>query len=180
MKSSKRNARCQHAFVHERSHQSLPPCVEQMLLMVGCTGITNIRNLQSRWWRQANRTLLTDPAHRCLVPFTAFAEPFQNPTWFVCPGVEVAYFAGVWQMWHGLRLPEQPGKNRREKEERDWSLFAFLTTEANDVVRPFHEKASPAILLEPEEQAEWLGGGEQSFRFQRPLPNEQLAVRSYQ
>lgn len=140
--------------------------------------ITNIRNLRSSWWRKTNRTLMTDPAHRCLVPFSAFAEPVRNSTWFVVPGVEVAYFAGVWRTWRGLRLAEQPGKKRREKEERDWDLFAFLTTEANDVVRPVHDKASPVILIDPVEQAEWLAGGEQSFRFQRPLPNEQLAVRS--
>jgi putative SOS response-associated peptidase YedK len=140
--------------------------------------ITNIRNLQSRWWRQTNRDLLTDPVYRCLVPFTAFAEPVRNPTWFVVPGVEVATFAGVWQHWRGLRLAEQPGKKRREKEERDWLLFAFLTTEANDVVRPVHDRASPVILFDPTEQAEWLNGGEQSLRLQRPLPNERLVVRS--
>lgn len=139
--------------------------------------ITNIRNLNSRWWRQTNRTLMTDPANRCLVPFTAFAEPVRDSTWFVVPGIEVAYFAGVWQTWHGQRLAEQPGKTRREKEERDWALFAFLTTDANDVVRPIHDKASPVILIEPSEQSLWLAGGEQSFRLQRPLPNEQLTIR---
>lgn len=142
--------------------------------------ITNIRNLQSRWWRHTNRKLMTDPANRCLVPFTAFAEPFRNPTWFVIPNVEVAYFAGVWQAWHGPRLAEQPGQKRRAKEDHDWILFAFLTTDANDVVRPVHDKASPVILLDSAKQAEWLAGGEQSFRLQRPLPNEQLAMQSKQ
>lgn len=140
--------------------------------------ITNIRNLDSRWWRQINRALMTEPAHRCLVPFTAFAEPVRDSTWFVVSGVEPAYFAGVWQTWHGPRLAEQPGKKRREREERDWSLFAFLTTDANDVVRPVHEKASPVILVEPADQSEWLAGGEESFRLQRPLPNERLAIRA--
>jgi putative SOS response-associated peptidase YedK len=140
--------------------------------------ITNIRNLQSNWWRHTNRKVMTDPSHRSLVPFTAFAEPVRDSTWFVVAGVEVAYFAGVWQTWRGLRLAEQPGKKRREREERDWTLFAFLTTEANDVVRPVHDKASPVILIDSAEQTEWLAGGEQSFRLQRPLPNEQLAIRS--
>jgi putative SOS response-associated peptidase YedK len=120
---------------------------------------------------------MTDPSHRCLVPFTAFAEPVRDSTWFVVPGVEVAYFAGVWQAWRGPRLVEQPGKKRREREERDWTLFAFLTTDANDVVRPIHDKASPVILVDPNDQTEWLAGGEQSFRLQRPLPNEQLNIR---
>ena len=52
--------------------------------------ITNIRNLQSPWRRQTNRQLMTDTVHRCLVPFTAFAETVRNSTWFVVPGVEVA------------------------------------------------------------------------------------------
>jgi len=118
---------------------------------------------------------MTEPAHRCLVPFTAFAEPVRDSTWFVVPGVEIACFAGVWQAWHGPQLAEQPGKKRREKEERDWALFAFLTTDANDGVRPIHEKASPVILNDPEQQAEWLAGGD---RLPRPLPNEQLMVRN--
>jgi len=150
----------------------LPPIPRQTV------PITNIRNLNSSWWRNSNRVLMTHPMHRCLVPFTAFAEPVRNSTWFICPGVEIAYFAGVWQTWRGLRLAEQPGKKRREKEERDWTLFAFLTTDANDVVRPVHDKASPVILIDPEKQAEWLAGGERSFRLQRPLPNEQLTIRN--
>ena len=140
--------------------------------------ITNIRNLQSSWWRNTNRKLIIDPAHRCLVPFTAFAEPVRDSTWFVVPGAEVAYFAGVWQTWRGPRLAEVPGKKRREREERDWTLFAFLTTDANDVVRPVHDKASPVIIVDPNDQTDWLAGGEGSFRLQRPLPNDQLAVRS--
>lgn len=139
--------------------------------------ITNIRNLSSKWWKNTNRQLMTDPAHRCLVPFTAFAEPVRDSTWFVVPGQEVVFFAGVVQPWRGPRLAEQPGKARRSKEERDWMLFAFLTTDANDVVRPVHEKASPVILADPDQQLEWLAGGEASFRLQAPIPNERLAVR---
>lgn len=140
--------------------------------------ITNIRNLKSRWWRITNLRLMTDPAQRCLVPFTAFAEPLRNPTWFVVHDVEIACFAGVWQTWSGPRLAERAGKKQREKEIRDWTLFAFLTTDANDVVRPFHERASPVILIDPVEQAEWLAGGEQSFHLQRPLANDRLAIRA--
>ncbi len=93
------------------------------------------------------------------------------------PGAEVAYFAGVWRPWHGERLAEQPGQKRRARVEGDWKLFSFLTTEANDVVRPKHEKAMPVILVDPAEQTEWLGGGGTSLRLQRPLPNAQLEMR---
>lgn len=140
--------------------------------------ITNIRNLKSRWWAQANREWIVEAQYRCLVPFTAFAEPVVNSTWFEVPNREVIFFAGVWRPWRGERLAAQPGEKRRVREERDWMLYAFLTTDANAVVRPVHEKAMPVILTEPAELIEWLGGGEASLRLQRPLADMLLAVRS--
>ena len=140
--------------------------------------ITNIRNLDSRWWRDVNRDWLMEPEYRCLVPFTAFAEPVRDSTWFTVTDTSVAFFAGFWRPWQGERLAEQPGKSRRSKEERNWELYAFLTTEANDVVRPVHEKAMPAILHNPKDCLEWLGGGEKSLRLQRPLPNAALEIRA--
>jgi len=140
--------------------------------------ITNIRNLKSKWWRDANRQYLIEKQYRCLVPFTSFAEPVREPTWFHVPTAEVSCFAGIWQPWKGERLAEQPGQKRRVREQRDWKLFSFLTTEANDIVRPVHEKAMPVILVDPKEQGEWLDGGESSLRLQRPLPNELLTAVS--
>ncbi len=139
--------------------------------------ITNIRNLTSKWWRDVNREWLIEPTYRCLVPFTAFAEPVRDSTWFKVPNAELATFAGIWRPWRGERLAEQPGQKRRARELRDWRLYSFLTTQANDVVRPVHEKAMPVILIDPAEQAEWLQGGDGSLRLQRPLPNEQLEIR---
>lgn len=139
--------------------------------------ITNIRNLNSPWWRAANRQYLIEKEYRSLVPFTSFAEPVREPTWFFVPDTEVACFAGIWRPWKGQRLAEQPGQKRRAREERDWKLFSFLTTEPNDVVRPIHPKAMPAILIDPKEQAEWLNGGEESLRLQRPLNKDDLEIR---
>ncbi len=140
--------------------------------------ITNIRNLKSKWWTDVNREWLIEPQFRCLVPFTAFAEPVRNSTWFMVPNVDVPCFAGIWRPWSGERLAEQPGAKRRVREHRDWHLFAFLTTDANDIVRPVHEKAMPVILHDPAEQNEWLQGGEASLRLQRTLPNDQLSIRA--
>jgi len=89
----------------------------------------------------------------------------------------MAYFAGIWRPWRGERLAEQPGQTRRAQEQRDWKLFSFLTTKANDIVRPVHEKAMPVILIEPIDKAEWLGGGENSLRLQRPLANDLIEKR---
>src|SRR5215831_8562675 len=77
--------------------------------------ITNIRNLKSKWWRDVNREWLIEPAYRCLVPFTAFAEPVRDSTWFGVPNVELATFAGIWRPWHGERLAGQPGQKRRAR-----------------------------------------------------------------
>ncbi|MGE3622953.1 MAG: SOS response-associated peptidase family protein [Bdellovibrionales bacterium] len=139
--------------------------------------ITNIRNLQSKWWKDVNREFITDKKYRCLVPFSAFAEPVRDSIWFVTPNAEVACFAGIWRPWEGERLAEQPGQKRRSREKRNWMLYSFLTTDANDIVRPVHEKAMPSILVSTEDQIEWLNGGIDSLRLQRPLPNEQLQVR---
>ncbi|WP_411817013.1 SOS response-associated peptidase family protein [Hyphococcus sp. DH-69] len=98
---------------------------------------------------------------------------------FTVKGVEIAFFAGVWRPWKGERLAEQPGKKRRAREEREWELYAFLTTEANDLVRPVHEKAMPVILTDPKECKAWLGGGVESLeQLQRPYPPQSMETRS--
>lgn len=142
------------------------------------TPITNIRNLQSRWWRDTNREYLLSAKYRCLVPFTSYAEPVRDPTWFEVPGHEVACFAGIWRPWEGERLAEQPGQKRRSRQHGHWNLFAFLTTEPNDIVRPIHPKAMPVIIVDPEEQQEWLSGTEASLRLQLPLPNDLLRANA--
>lgn len=56
-------------------------------------------------------------------------------------------------------------------------LFAFLTTESNDVVRPIHEKAMPVILNGPKAWDTWLTGSiEEVLELQRPLPPKNLAI----
>jgi putative SOS response-associated peptidase YedK len=74
-------------------------------------------------------------------------------------------------------LAEQPGQKRRVREMRVWNLFAFLTTEPNDIVRPVHPKAMPVILVDPVEQCAWLDADTESFQLQRPLGNELLEIR---
>jgi putative SOS response-associated peptidase YedK len=144
----------------------------------GKAPITNIRNLSSNWWRRVNGECLLQPDYRCLVPFTRFAEPIQGRrnAWFAVPGQELAWFAGIWRPWKGERLAEVPGKSRRQRVERDWRLYAFLTTEPNEVVVPIHPKAMPVILTDPADCRRWLAGGEDSVALQRPLPDDQLAI----
>ena len=135
--------------------------------------ITNIRNLDSSWWRNVNRDWMQNPEHRCLVPFTRFAEwskADKGNAWFDVPDAPIAYFAGVSRPWHGERLKAVEGKKRRQREADDWTLFAFLTTSPNELVGPIHPKAMPVILTVPSECARWLSGGAETFALQRPYP----------
>jgi len=143
------------------------------------TPITNIRNLDSRWWKNVNGDYLTEPIYRCLVPFDRFAEWDKGAkanAWFRTTGGAPSFFAGIWRPWHGERLKPVDGKKLRQRTEDDWSLYAFLTTEPNAVVAPIHPKAMPVILTDPSECGEWLAGGEDSLRLQRPLPDDQLEI----
>ena len=101
--------------------------------------VTNVRNLTSPFWR----SMLATPERRCLVPFSAFAEPKigsgQEEHWFSVKDRPVAAFAGIWR-------PSEEG-----------NVFAFLTCEPNPLVAPLHPKAMPVILSETDHSA-WLTG----------------------
>ncbi|MDH7974803.1 SOS response-associated peptidase family protein [Sphingomonas sp. AR_OL41] len=107
--------------------------------------VTNARNLKSSFWRAS----LTDPARRCLVPFTHFAEPHPEggkgddgqpkQAWFSITDHDVGMFAGLWR-------PTERGP-----------AFAFATCEPNAFVAPIHGKAMPAIVR-PAAWTDWLDG----------------------
>lgn len=131
--------------------------------------VTNIRNVASSYWRPWLKA-----ESRCLVPATAFcewtdAQP-KVPHWFGLvdddPSALFA-FAGLWRRWTGTR--------RNEAGEHE--LYAFLTTEPNDVVRPVHSKAMPVMLTKPEEFEVWLRGPtDEALALQRPLTAERLRI----
>jgi putative SOS response-associated peptidase YedK len=118
----------------------------------GAAPVTNIRNIRSAHWRP----LLGTP-HRCLVPFTAFSE-YEDASpkgkrvirWFAPPDRGMLFFAGICGEWYGEYSSE------KEPNVGTHKLFSFLTTEANELVRPVHAKAMPVILRGEAEQSEWL------------------------
>jgi putative SOS response-associated peptidase YedK len=130
-------------------------------------GVTNVRNLSSPHWR---RWLV--PAHRCLVPVTAFAEPIKSGNqWFGARDPETQmFFAGIeTRGWRSLR--------KVKDGETEDDLFAFLTCPPNDVVKPFHPKAMPVILTEPDEWQTWLHAPfDEARALQRPLDDAKLQV----
>ena len=101
--------------------------------------ITNVRNLDSPFWRSA----LVNPERRCVVPVTDFCEwegekGAKIARWFSVPSRPIFSFAGVWR-------PLEGGER----------AFAFLTCEPNSLVAPIHPKAMP-VVLDDEGEARWL------------------------
>jgi putative SOS response-associated peptidase YedK len=138
-------------------------------------GVTNIRNTSSAHWRGWLK-----PANRCLVPATSFCEPTDLPgpdgkkiwTWFALDDDRPLFaFAGLWCTWHGVR------GTKKAPHEGEHQLFGFLTTMANNVVRPVHSKAMPVVLTTPEECDAWLSTEPaEALRLQRPLPDAALKI----
>jgi putative SOS response-associated peptidase YedK len=133
----------------------------------GSRPVTNVRNLRSSFWRPWLK-----PEQRCLVPVTSFCEwtdsrPKETHWFALAEARPLFWFAGIWRPWTG----------ERKGEEREHQLFAFLTTAANDTVRPIHAKAMPVILTSEEDCETWLtGSDEDALALQQPAPDDLLRI----
>ncbi len=142
----------------------------------GSAPVTNIRNIKSPHWRP-----LLGAQHRCLVPFTAFSEYEDNSPkgkkiirWFAPPNRAMLFFAGICGEWHG------DYGSKKEPNVGTHKLFSFLTTDANDLVRPVHAKAMPVVLTNVFECKQWLNApADQVEAIQaRVLPTNALEIVS--
>lgn len=130
--------------------------------------VTNVRNLASPFWK----SMLANPAYRCLVPFTRFAEPRagKDPEtgrplnwWFSLRAGEIGALAGIWR-------PTEAG-----------NAFAFLTCgylgdPAEHVVGAVHAKAMP-VVLHDEDQDRWLSASyDDVCSLAAPFPSQLLEV----
>ena len=135
----------------------------------GGAPITNIRNVKSPHWRG-----WLGKRSRCIVPATSFCEyaDTKAPIWFALSEHRPLFaFAGLWTPWKGVRGPKSA------PVEGDHELFGFLTTEANAIVAPIHEKAMPVILTTPAEIDLWLEAeAAEALQLQRPLPDDLLRI----
>ena len=135
-------------------------------------GVTNVRNTASPHWRR-----WLGPDGRCVVPFTSFSEydtladGTKEVAWFAFDDSRpLAFFAGIQvRGWTSVR--------RKAEGPVTCDLFAFLTTEPNDVVRPVHPRAMPVILATPAEVETWLAAPwAEARQLQRPLPDGVLRI----
>ena len=135
-------------------------------------GVTNIRNLASPHWQR-----WLGVRHRCLVPFTSFAEPDSRPgpmkgkpVWFALgPDRPLAFFAGLRTEWTSTR--------KLKEGEVTVDAFAFLICDPNREVAAIHPKAMPVILTRPEEWRLWLTAPfDRARHLQRPLPDGELQI----
>jgi putative SOS response-associated peptidase YedK len=142
----------------------------------GGAPVTNIRNIASPHWRA-----LLGPVNRCLVLFTAFSEYEDSSPrgakvirWFAPPDRGMLCFAGIWRTWRG------DYGTKKEPNVGEHLLFSFLTTEANDFVRPVHTKAMPVILQSEAEREKWLSAPTQEVEAiqARVLPMNALEIVS--
>jgi putative SOS response-associated peptidase YedK len=129
--------------------------------------VTNIRNLKSSYWRA-----WMAPAQRCLVPVTSFCEYTDaSPKlahWFALAEDRPLFaFAGLWRPWRGVR----------GKQDSEHLLFAFLTTEPNDLIAPIHAKAMPVMLASAADLDAWLEAPtEQALALAKPFPAERMRL----
>ncbi len=111
------------------------------------SGVTNIRELDSGWWRQ-----WIGVQHRCLVPMTRFTEPdrtHHNHGFEFTDGREVVMMAGM--CTRAVRKVRD-----KDTEPYEGLMYAFLTSSPNSDVGEIHSKAMPVILDDPDDFKIWL------------------------
>ncbi|NTF87474.1 SOS response-associated peptidase [Agrobacterium rhizogenes] len=137
-------------------------------------GTTNVRNLASKHWKR-----WFGEENRCVVPFTRFAEPDYRDTgggrvpnaWFAGGADEpLLFFAGIW-------VPQWTSVRKIKEGEITIDLYGFLTTDANDYMKPIHKKAMPVILRNQDEVETWLTSPwDEASKLAKPLPNDALVL----
>jgi putative SOS response-associated peptidase YedK len=107
---------------------------------------------------------------RCLVPADAFYEwarvdaKTKQPFAIALKSGEPYAFAGLWERW-------------RPKNGEALETFTILTTDANEVLEPIHNRMP--VILEPKDYSRWLEPGTVErlpVDLLRPFPAEQMTA----
>lgn len=106
---------------------------------------------------------------RCVVPADGFYEwrregRDKTPYWFHPEEGRILRFAGLYEKW------------RDKATGQELRTFAILTTAANDVVAPMHDRMP--VILAKRTLDMWLHGtSDEAFALLAPAPNDTLAVQ---
>lgn len=131
-------------------------------------------------------TVATAPAfrealrrRRCLVPADAFYEwqkldpKHKQPFAIALASREPYGLAGLWERWRDPQTSSQTNQKTGEWLE----TFSIITTDANQVVAPLHNRMP--VIIERKDYARWLGGDAQALPpldLLRPFPAEQMTA----
>lgn len=133
----------------------------------------NTRRPYIKFWRE-----WIEPANRCLVPFTSFAEWVEGPDgkskemWFAPSDGNVGYIAGIWRPWTGTR------GTKADPVTGDHLVYSFLTSNPNNLLGVYHDRM-PAILPDRDTQEAWLKAPSNTVHeFQKPLADDKLVIVS--
>jgi putative SOS response-associated peptidase YedK len=134
--------------------------------------VTNIRDdkAQTKFWRPSFEQ------RRCLVPASSYCEPKgEKPAtwhWFSIKGDDarpVFAFPGVWTRYKG------PLKKNGDTVEQE--VFAFMTTEPNELTASINHERMPVLLTDPADFETWLSGStEEAFRLARSYAADQMRI----
>jgi putative SOS response-associated peptidase YedK len=108
---------------------------------------------------------------RCLVPLDGFYEwarrgDRKRPFYFHLRGGEPFAVAGLWEVWEG-------------GDDGPLETCTLLTTEANELLAPYHDRMP--VIIRPEDYDLWLDAGMRSAELLRPLlrPYSSDAMSAY-
>jgi putative SOS response-associated peptidase YedK len=110
-------------------------------------------------------------SRRCIIPASGFYEwqktnrGAKQPFYFYLKEKEVFGFAGLWEAW----IDKQTGE--------ELETCTIITTEANEVLKPVHERMP--VILKPESYDEWLDAkGKNTDKLQKllvPYPADEMS-----
>jgi putative SOS response-associated peptidase YedK len=128
---------------------------------------TNVRTLHLPQWR----SLVSDPANRCLIPLTEFCEWAREPTDL---GDGKKPIMG--EMWFAVTT-SPCSRSPASGDSSAQRYFAMVTCNANKLVAPIHPKAIITILRSGDYER-WLKGSyDDVLAMQRPYPANQMTIR---
>ena len=135
--------------------------------------LTNVRDdkiLTSKFWRPSFEQ------RRCLVPASSYCEPKgEKPAtwhWFAVNGEEersLFAFPGVWTRYRGPL--------KKNGDNVDQEVFAFMTTEPNELAQSINHERMPVLMSDPDDFETWLSGStEEAFKLARSYAAEQMRI----